>query len=243
MKRMILALLFLALLYGQALAAIAVEDAQGTSTNSLDVLTVSITPGTNADRFLLIKVIGKGGTPIACTVNGSSVCGSAFAFYDNGSASTIRFYKVVGADVPSGGPYDVVVTLLVGDHWSLFVTAYSGVDGTTPVGTAVQATGATGGATQDVSSATGEIVEDVIMQNYSAGGGSITATGTQRATTQTLSGGSYAMGGQTKAGAAPNVTMNWTCTECASSWYSQAVAIKPASGGGAAPVRHRVIQQ
>jgi hypothetical protein len=105
----------------------------------------------------------------------------------------------------------------------------TGVDQTTPTGTAAVATGVSATATVNVTSATDEMVVDSLIYAANSASMSVGAGQTQRAN---LTGGNGFMfhGSSTEAGAA-TVTMSWTQTN--SSYFALvATPFKPVSGGG-----------
>jgi hypothetical protein len=105
----------------------------------------------------------------------------------------------------------------------------TGVDQTTPIGTAATATGLTSTPTVTVTSAANEMVVDVAASSttltFAVGAGQ-----TQRAN---LTGGSAFMYllSSTEPGAA-STTMSWTGTGSAWQWSAMATPFKPVSGGG-----------
>lgn len=108
--------------------------------------------------------------------------------------------------------------------------SFTGVDQSTPVGTANTAIGADGTATVDITSATNEVVVDnVNWENNGAGDITVGADQTSRfdeSIAETLG-----AAGSTEAGAA-TVTMSWTAT--ADDWLIGGLPLKPAAEAGAA---------
>ena len=105
-------------------------------------------------------------------------------------------------------------------------TSYTGVDQTTPFGTACAAANRSGTASCSVSSAADELVVDVVCAESTSATLTVGANQTQRYKNEVTN---ARAGGSTEPGAA-SVTMSWTIS-ATKDWAIAAVPIKPVSGG------------
>lgn len=139
-----------------------------------------------------------------------------------------------GVANPPSGAQTVTGTLNVA-HNSLTLTTrtYCGVHQTTSTGTAVNAIQSDATATIDVSSATDELVIDGVLVS-SIGDPIVVGAGQTQRSNHAQDGGNHTQGTSDEAGAA-TTTMSWTLnTE--DYWAIVAVALKPVTGGAAAPM-------
>ena len=129
---------------------------------------------------------------------------------------------------PDIGTYDIVISLSAVAYAYGGSISFTGVDQTTPLGTAATvATGYSTAATVNVSSASGELVID----NLGVGTGATSLTiGSGQTERWSQSPTSWWGRGSTKAGEA-TTAMSWTL-EATDRWIMDGVSIKPATGGG-----------
>jgi len=104
----------------------------------------------------------------------------------------------------------------------------SGVDQSTPLDTAATAAGSSGNPTVAVSSATDDLVFDIVLVSYGSGG-TITPDASQTQRWEKESIGAYSYGCSTKPGAA-SVTMTWT--QSGGLWIIGGCSINPAAAAG-----------
>ncbi len=184
--------------------------------------TTNGTPGTNktgnhtigggSNRLLLIGIFLTVNTTTVSSVkfNGSAVGVVAVGSIQsnpNGAVSVV-FYRIKEADLPSAGTYTMDVTVDTSQEFSIAGISYSDVDQTSPIsGWTSSGHNVFGAGSQDpsvtVSSATGDLVVDMVMTNIP---GTETCGQTERLNSAPWN---YRSCFSEKAGAA-SVTMNWT---------------------------------
>jgi hypothetical protein len=199
----------------------------------------SFTVGSGSDRILMVGVLSGAGTPVdpsAVKWGGSS--GTSLtqvgATVNIGSNVKLSLWRLVN---PSAGASTIHVTWgSAQDERALVAASYTGVDQTTPLGTAATATGASSSAiTVNVSSAAGDLVVDAAGFLDDGGANRTLAVGadqTSRAEVEGADLGFEGLGMSEEAGAA-TVTMSWTISAAVNAWGTIGVALKPAAGGGA----------
>jgi hypothetical protein len=169
-----------------------------------------------ADNNVAVSSVTYGGQALALVPN-STVCSL--------EDCTIRvelWYKVD----PLTGPNTVFVTLNSASEHAAGATSYTGVDQTTPLGTAKTQPGHSGFMSlSGVVSATGEIVVDVAAVYSSSA--IITAQGGQTERWKDIF--ERANGGMSTKPGAASVTMEWDI-DATKEWAIAAVSIKPAPG-------------
>ena len=187
------------------------------------------------DGYIIVGLAGWDGNAVStasATYDGTSMTALASvtraAF--GGSYRTHLFGLAVGNK--AAGTYVMSANLLeVWDEYNAVVIVYNGVDQTTPTGTATTNNGSSTTPTVDVSSASGELVVDVVT--FGGGSGTVHASQTQRWLQATATGG----GASEEAGGA-TVTMSWT--QNSADWTIAAVPLKPAAAGGGGPYPREV---
>mgnify|MGYP000884944936 FL=1 len=128
---------------------------------------------------------------------------------------------------PPSGPSTVQANFSEVMNTSIIsVSTYCGVDQTTTVGTAAEAENASGAASVTVSSASGELVVDVVVVDTGSDASlTVDASQTERANVNSAS--NHRHGGSEEAGAA-SVVMSWALGGTRY-WGSTGVALKPAT--------------
>jgi hypothetical protein len=176
---------------------------------------------TASGRYGISAVTGITYNGVALTKIDSQTSGS-------GKCRSELWYLVA----PATGAHSIVVSLAdVTDAIVGGATSWTGVDQSTPLGTAAKATGTTSPITVDVTSAVGEYVVDSACA-YKATAITLTVGAGQTSDwNETPYVGSVGAGSY-EAGAA-TVTMSWTIS-AAADWATVAVPIKPGTGGGGA---------
>lgn len=201
--------------------------------NTASTLSFTHTTGALDNGILVVSVAMRTNTPSvrSVTYNGHNLTKLERSARSNAAA---ELWYLVG---PPEGTGTVTVRLSASVRFAASASTFEHVDGTTPFGTAVAATGSSQEATLDVSSATGELVIDVLSKQVSTE--DITADGSQstRWTQVTTSSATNNLraGGSTKAGEA-TTTMSWTWPTTDRAWALLAAPLKPMSTtGGSAP--------
>lgn len=189
---------------------------------------------TGSDLLLLVGVHlynVNGATISSVTYNGI-----ALTLVDSAANSNRRvsLYRLVA---PATGANDVVITLS-GTEFEVNggSMSFTGVDQTTPLGTAVAANGNSTTPTVDVSAATNDVVAAVLAIEHS---GTLSVGAGQTSRYSAVGGGGWnKYAGSTEPGAT-TTTMSWSDT-VGGAWGIVGVPIKPkaAAGGGIVPVIH-----
>ncbi|OGO31545.1 MAG: hypothetical protein A2Z29_10745 [Chloroflexi bacterium RBG_16_56_11] len=203
-------------------------DAVSTGTDDdVTQLTVPHNTGSGNNRLMLISTYAKGGTLYnvsSVTYNGQP---AQYVGRDSNGGNGIitEIWKLVA---PTSGTYNVVVTW-AGEHnygCVVGVITFTGVNQTTPLGTAVTANGDSQLATVNVSSSTDELVFDATGQDNKDVTSDMTPGANQTQQWQVLS-PSYAKGAASTEAGAATVTMSWSWTTD-TEWAIVAVPVKPA---------------
>lgn len=167
-----------------------------------------------ADRLLVVAVSIDNRTVTGVTYGGTAMTSVGSA--TNG-AQVSHMWRLIA---PATGANNVVVTLSGGGTDIVAVaTSYTGVDQTTPLGTAATATGTSTTASVAVTSATDELVVDSVSSNL----GTLTVGAGQTQRGNTTAGDNF--GGASEEVGATSVTMSWTIGS-SSAWASVGVSIK-----------------
>ena len=158
-------------------------------------------------RLLVVGVSLRGST----TVNGVTYGGTALTnVADNQGAGNQNRASVWYLLRPPSGTATVAVTLSGSTSVMAGAVSFSGVDQTTPLGTAAVANGTSANPSVTVSSGSRQLVIDVLASNGDAGALSAAAGQTEQWNGGTgTAGGDVRGGGSTQPGAA-SVTMSWT---------------------------------
>jgi hypothetical protein len=193
-------------------------DATTTTTGTTASISLSHTTGTGANRFMLVGISQSNRTVTSVTY-GSTALTLVGQENTNGNAR-VSIYQLIN---PPSGTASVTVNFSTANTNGavISVTTYTGVNQTTALGAFVSTNAKTTNPTLNISSATGELVYDVVstdLQSVTVGSGQ-----TQK---WNLNSGQRIIGaGSTKPGAA-SITMSWTAA--LTDWALGAVSIKPA---------------
>ena len=202
-------------------AQITVKDTSSASVVGATSMTWShtVTSGSNRALFAGISMEGGGGSSSGVTYGGT-----AMTLVGRGQNShTVEIWRLLN---PAVGTANIVASFggqseeVVGG-----AVSFDGVHQTTPTGTFAGASGSSNSPSRVVSSATGELVLDVLMARDQP---TATAGAGQTARWNRTNGGSGRVrgAGSTEAGAA-SVTMSWTLGSSVQ-WQIGGVSIKPA---------------
>lgn len=211
--------------------AIALDAATSSSSTASSTLTFSHTVA-GSDRVLMVGVSWQTGAVNNATVTGVTYNGVAMTLVDE-QAPPDPFNQTLGASLwrlvaPATGTHNVVITISnTSDVILGGATSWTGVDQTTPLGTSAKATAQSGTtATVNVSSATGEVVVDVVigLDPISVGAGQTSRYAT--------TGIGLTGAGSSEPGAG-TVTMSWTVANYA--WRIVAVPLKPVAAAAGNP--------
>lgn len=203
-------------------------DAKTTGTTTTSSLTITHTT-TGSNRLLLCCA----GLSMQKTITGVTYpAGTNMTLHNaiNFGTSDIDYPRseIWKLAAPAAGANDMVITESAAGYLNGCAISFTGVDQTTPVGTAVTAQGNGGNAvTVDVSSNSGDIVVDSTAHWQST---SITAGAGQTERANLVAGVGHYLGVSTEAGAA-TVTMSWTVGDTAASekWVQNAANISAAA--------------
>ena len=209
-----------------ASAALTLDASSSTSGAAVSSLTWSHTVGSGDERILIVGVsLRKNSQSVSNItyggVGGFTLIGSQL---DGGADHRAElWYKLM----PAVGTANVVVTIAGGTVDAVGgAVSFFNVDQTTPLGTFVGATNTSTTPSVTVTSATGEIVVDVMSSNGDSGTVSVGAGQTQQWNLKSGTGdGNEAGSGSTESGAS-SVTMSWTLA-ASNKWAIGAVSIKP----------------
>lgn len=213
-------------------------DAASNNTGAQTVTSVSWThtcTGTGTDGILVI-IAGEGNS-------GGGAVDISSATYNSAGATAITSFSVTDSNfvrvegfyqlLPATGAHTVQVNYAsTVEQACAGSVSYTGVNQSTPFGTAATAGGSGTNASVTVSSATGELVVGGIASDSEIGAGGVTINGgTSRWELEGLaSDTSYAQGEWT---GAASVTVRWD--QGNTGWAVGGVSMKPVGAGGAAP--------
>ena len=184
--------------------------------------TVTHATGTGSNRLMLVGISQKNKTVSSVTYGGTALT-LVGEILTNGNAR-MHLYSLLN---PTSGTANVVITLNANPDKGIAVgvTTFTNVDQTTPLGTFAGTENKTTMPTVAVTSATGELVYDVVSLRNTT----MTVGSGQTQLYNIDTGGEIQGGGaSTKPGAA-SVTMSWTAAG-SQDWAIGAVSIKPAAG-------------
>lgn len=195
--------------------------------------TWSHTVGSGSDRLLLVGISmsqNSGATTVSTvTFNGQSLTRVASAT----DAGNIRaeLWRLVAPPITTA---NVVVSLSANERPICGATSWTGVDQTTPLGTAATASGTTSGSgtnqpSVDVSSASNEVVHDVLAVD--ATNAVAVGAGQTQVWSQSSSGSVTTVRGaaSTEPGAA-TTTMSWSGVPNSTGWAIVGAPIRPVTG-------------
>ena len=175
--------------------------------------------GSNRILLLGITWYDSGDTVSAVTYNSVAMTAVPSSTVTNGQYTAILYYLLA----PTTGSNTVAVTF----SGSVFdfgggAISFTGVDQSTPLGTANTASGTSTTPSVNISSATDEIVLDTLIITHS---GSLTVDGSQTQRWNSTGGGYTKYAGSTEAGAS-TTTMSWS-NSTSQAWGITGVSIKP----------------
>lgn len=237
MMRKLFVLIGLLLAWAQGIAAPAFVAFSRNVAGSGTTVTVNHTAGAGSNMLAIIDVLWFDNTPPAIssvTYGGNAATLVRTEAHPNEARQqTARYYY----KAPANSSQAVTVTFASSAVLSyLYVTTYSDVDQTTPLGTtAYAATNTTGPATVDVTSATGELVADFVtglMSSVTVGAGQ-----TNNVSNNDPGGNGFSLGSSTEAGAT-TTTMSWTLGS-ATRWAIYGSPLKPVSASSGLLSRRR----
>lgn len=191
-------------------------------------VTFAHTVGSGANRILVVGVAlrnGTGQSVTGVTYNGVAMTSAGVAI--NGTTVRTSLWTLVN---PASGTHDVVVSMSAAAVVAGGAHSYTGVDQTTPIGTAATATGNSNAPSVNVSSATDQLVVDSGGHSNSTSNGTVGSGQTQSyhdkstgaATSNVVAYGSREAG-------APTVTMSWSTSDSnARPWAIVGVPLRPA---------------
>ena len=184
-----------------------------------------------SDRLLRVTTshFDSSDTISSITYNGVALTAVPGGSTNNGQYYVTAYYLIA----PDTGTHDIVVTV-TGSVFDFGAGAisYTDVHQTTPLGTAVTATGTSTTPSVTVSSAADELVDDGLVIIH-GGTLSVGAGQTQR-WNAIASSGFIKYAGSTEGGAA-STTMSWS-NSSSQTWAIVAVPIKPVGGGGGSSI-------
>jgi hypothetical protein len=188
-----------------------------------------------SNRLLIVDVCNdEDGS--AVTVSSVTYAGAALTERITVARGNVQRASIWYRVAPATGANDVVVTLASAQEFTTAARSYTGVNATTPLGTAASADANSTGPTVNVASATDELVHDVVSVNGAASY-TIGAGQTQRWALTALDSSLVTVvdsRGSTEVGAA-TTTMSWTLA-LADDWVIAAVPIKPSAVAGSGTV-------
>jgi len=188
----------------------------------------------SGNRLLVVRVVvlSVGNiSSVSSDVDGAFTLLQAF---DGGDGTSVEIWYLKN---PTAGAHTITVTAdATNRRAGGGAVTYGNVDQTTPFGTPATASGTSTTPSVTVSSASGEIVLDIMVSKNSAGGTTPTvdASQTQQFNFKTVTGLGMSSrlncAGSREAGAA-SVSMDWTLSD-SQGWGMIGVAIKETGGGG-----------
>jgi len=208
-----------------SVCAVAVDSTSHTFANSA-THTWSHTVGAGSNRVLVVGVSNRDGTRTVSTVTYGGVALTRIGLQNGaGTANRVELWRLIA---PATGTANIIVTLSGSTETVAGAVSYTGVDQTTPFGTFASASGTSTAPSVAVTSASGEVVMDVVAANGDSDGATVGTGQTQRWNDFTGTGGGDIHGaGSTEPGAA-SVTMAWTLV-ASKAWAIGAVPVKPAT--------------
>lgn len=205
----------------------------GTALSSITLSSFAI--GSGANRFLLVGVSQwkASDTEPTAIFNTSE----SLTAHDNATVSEapgIRRVTILRRIAPSNVTANIVVSWTSSvDEAVVGATSWTGVDQTTPLGTAVKNSGSTGNTSSVVvSNTSGDVVHDVVSAD---GGSAAAAVANQTSRWKAIAAASTTEGaGQSATGAGSNITCTWSSLNqgAANAFFSHiGVAIQQAAAG------------
>lgn len=182
---------------------------------------------TGSDLFLRVTILSEGGGTFSVTYNSVSMTEISIGEVGAGDLPQRMFYLVN----PATGTNTVEISQSAGPptYQMGIATSYTGVHQSSPIGTPVGASAATGApATVNASSAVGELVIDGIGHK---GGGAMSSQGGQTSRFNGLADDNEFRGGASDEAGATTVTMSWgSFGDPNVPWSIIALPLKPSGG-------------
>jgi hypothetical protein len=184
----------------------------------------------NDQSFLLLSIAcgfedNTGSNPVP-SFNGAALTQHG-SWVANGSNCRVGLFYRVNADI---GTYNITFATWSGNKLMVVArSSWSGVDGTTPLGTSATATGDGTAPSVNVSSATGEVVVDAIVFRDLTSSPTLTVGSGQTEIAANASSGGTSLGarhGFSQEAGASSVTMSWSISD-SRDWALLAAALKP----------------
>ena len=208
----------------------AVDNVSSFGSNGVGPFTWSHTCS-GTDRLLRVTTAHFDSSDIVTSVtyNGVALTAVPSGSTNNGQYYITAYYLIA----PDAGTYDIVVTVSgnVFD-FGAGATSYTDAHQTTPLGTAVTATGTSTTPSVTVSSAADELVDDGLVIIH--GGTLSVGVGQTQRWNAIASSGYIKYAGSTEGGAA-STTMSWS-NSSSQTWAIVAVPIKPTAGAPATSI-------
>lgn len=202
------------------------DSAAGLTSGSASSLTIAHTLGSGANR-VVYAFVHSGDRSFTATYNGVSMT----ELYDGTPGSPFRYiavYRMLEADLPSAGTYNVVFTPSSSGRLAGGVISFADVDQTTPNRTPSIATGAGATSTATPASEVGDLVLDMVTRNTDVTG---TVGADQTARVNVANGDEFVSAmASTEPGASTSTTMTWTGGGTGA-WTVWSAALVPAAGG------------
>jgi predicted ribosomally synthesized peptide with SipW-like signal peptide len=212
---------------GGGIAVSNVSSTNSGSANASSLTWAHTVSGSN--RYLVVGVSinnENSGTVSSVTYNGQALTSLGTA--TNGTNARVEMWGMLA---PPTGTHNIVVTLSTSQRFTAGAVSFTGVHQTTPLGTLVSNTGTSLSASVAASSASGEVVVDVVAKKNSDSTLTVGADQTQRwneVTTNSTTSNNVVGAASTEPGAA-SVTMSWFISGGSSRpWAIVAIPLKPA---------------
>ena len=181
--------------------------------------------GSGISTLLLVGIARKASNATVTSVTYAGVAMTAIPSGSfDGNPDLFTYYLVN----PTTGVNNIVVTCSAATETAIGAVTYSGVDQSTPLDTAAVASGSSGTASVNVSSASGDLVQDFLAVDD---GPVVTVGAGQTSVYDDAVGGKIRAAGSIENGAT-TVTMSWTFSS--KPWAICGVSINPAAAGAAA---------
>lgn len=211
------------------------QSATGVSTTSVTITGFVVGAGANRCIFLGVSQWKASDTQPTATFNGTE----NFVVHDSATVAEtpgtrrVTIFKLVNPTVTTA---NIVVTWATAvDEAVAGATSWTGVDQTTPFGTAVKNTGsAVASSSINVTGASGDVTHDAISTDGGTVGGTPNNTANQTARWRTNAAANTTEGdGQSAAGTGAAVAHTWSTFVGASAFFAHiGVAIQQVSAGG-----------
>lgn len=209
-------------------------DSSGHGNNGAGATTVActFTVGSGANRYMTIVVAMRNA---AATVSSIDVGGSAATQVTSarkqGSLSSVDRWYIKS---PSSGSVTVTATLSASSIAAIGCISFSGVDQTTPHGTAATATATSAAPSVTVTSAVGEIAVGAFSQKWGSTTVITAGSGGTKQWEENAVSSSLNAADSTESGAA-SVVMDWTTGSNSQEWNATGLSIKPATSVAVTP--------